>query len=180
MFCSVTLQSIVELARIKPARNDKGDGRMATRTQPVELVTMVMVTDPETQRVLVEDKVNVPWKAGHSFPGGHVEVGEPCATAAIREVFAEPGLRLSGVTFCGTCEWFDDDRQHRKLGLLYRASNFTGTLKASAEGQLSWLPITALTRENSAASLPEFLQVFTGTASTLVSDSWNGNLRIDD
>ncbi|WP_225350453.1 NUDIX hydrolase, partial [Levilactobacillus brevis] len=108
------------------------------------------------------------------------KLANPVQRPRFARIFEETGLRLSGVTFCGTCEWFDDDRQHRKLGLLYRSSNFTGTLKASAEGQLSWLPITALTRENSAASLPEFLQVFTGTASTLVSDSWNGNLRIDD
>lgn len=152
---------------------------MADRTQPVELVTMTMVTDPVTQRVLVEDKVNVPWKAGHSFPGGHVEVGESCAQAAIREVYEETGFQLKRVTFCGTCEWFDADRQCRKLGLLYRGEDFTGSLKASREGQVSWLPLSELTPEKSAASMAALLRVFRREVPAVVSDEWDGDLRDD-
>lgn len=149
------------------------------RTQPVELVTMIMVTDPATKRVLVEDKVNVPWKAGHSFPGGHVEIGESCAQAAIREVFEETGLRLKAVSFCGTCEWFDATRQKRKLGLLYRGDDFTGTLKASAEGQVSWLPLSEMTPEKSAESMAALLRVFNREVPAVVSDAWNGPLHDD-
>ncbi|NLR09147.1 MULTISPECIES: 8-oxo-dGTP diphosphatase [Lactobacillaceae] len=150
-----------------------------TRTQPVELVTMIMVTDPATGRVLVEDKVNVPWKAGHSFPGGHVEVGESCATAAIREVFEETGLTLATVDFCGTCEWFSADRQQRKLGLLYRGDQFTGTIKSSEEGPIYWLDPAELTVENSAESLLTLLEVFRRETAAVVSDGWNGPLRPD-
>ena len=150
-----------------------------TRTQSVELVTMIMVTDPATGRVLVEDKVNVPWKAGHSFPGGHVEVGESCATAAIREVFEETGLTLASVDFCGTCEWFTTDRQQRKLGLLYRSDQFTGTIKPSAEGPIYWLDPSELTVDNSAESLLTLLKVFRHETTAVVSDEWNGPLRPD-
>ncbi|NLR32469.1 8-oxo-dGTP diphosphatase [Levilactobacillus tujiorum] len=150
-----------------------------TRTQAVELVTMVMVTDPATGKVLVEDKVNVPWKAGHSFPGGHVEVGESCAAAAIREVFEEAGLALTSVDFCGTCEWFSADRQQRKLGLLYRGDQFTGTIKASAEGPIYWLDPTELTAENSAESLLTLLKVFRHEVAAVTSDDWNGQLQPD-
>lgn len=150
-----------------------------TRTQPVELVTMVMVTDPATGRVLVEDKVNVPWKAGHSFPGGHVEVGESCAAAAIREVFEETGLSLKEVTFCGTCEWFSADRSRRKLGLLYRGDRFTGEIRASDEGPIYWLDPATLTVENSAEGLMTLLKVFRHETAAVVSDAWNGPLRID-
>jgi len=150
-----------------------------TRTQPVELVTMIMVTDPTTGKVLVEDKVNVPWKAGHSFPGGHVEVGESCAAAAMREVFEETGLTLAAVDFCGTCEWFSADRQQRKLGLLYRGDRFTGKIKASDEGPIYWLEPTALTTENSAESLLTLLKVFRGETPAVTSDAWNGPLQVD-
>lgn len=150
-----------------------------TRTQAVELVTMVMVTDPTTGKVLVEDKVNVPWKAGHSFPGGHVEVGESCATAAIREVFEETGLTLTSVNFCGTCEWFSADRQQRKLGLLYRGDQFTGTIKASVEGPIYWLDPAELTAENSAESLLTLLKVFRHEVAAVTSDDWNGQLQPD-
>lgn len=149
------------------------------RTQPVELVTMVMVTDSQTGRVLVEDKINVPWKAGHSFPGGHVEVGESCAQAAIREVFEETGLRLSSVKFCGTCEWFDASRQKRKLGLLYQGDTFTGRLKASDEGWVGWLQLSEMTPEKSAESMAALLRVFTRQVPAVISDDWNGPLRDD-
>ncbi|MFC6261225.1 8-oxo-dGTP diphosphatase [Levilactobacillus fujinensis] len=150
-----------------------------SRTQSVELVTMIMVTDPQTHRVLVEDKVNVPWKAGHSFPGGHVEVGETCASAAIREVYEETGLHLKSVSFCGTCEWFDESRQQRKLGLLYRSSEFTGELKASDEGQVSWLPLSEMTAARSAASMPTLLRVFNREIAAVTSDEWDGDLHVD-
>lgn len=150
-----------------------------TRTQPVELVTMVMVTDPQTGNVLVEDKVNVPWKAGHSFPGGHVEVGESCAAAAIREVFEETGLSLTAVDFCGTCEWFSADRQQRKLGLLYRGHQFTGEIKASEEGPIYWFDPQKLTVENSAESLLTLLRVFHGEVPAVTSDDWDGKLHVD-
>lgn len=150
-----------------------------TRTQAVELVTMVMVTDSTTGKVLVEDKVNVPWKAGHSFPGGHVEVGESCAAAAIREVFEETGLTLTSVDFCGTCEWFSADRQQRKLGLLYRGDQFTETIKASAEGPIYWLDPAELTAANSAESLLTLLKVFRHEVAAVTSDDWNGRLQPD-
>ncbi len=149
------------------------------RTQPVELVTMVMVTDPQTGDVLVEDKVNVPWKTGHSFPGGHVEVGESCAAAAMREVFEETGLSLKTVDFCGTCEWFSADRQQRKLGLLYRGDQFTGEIKASEEGPIYWLAPQELTAENSAESLLTLLRVFQGEVPAVTSAEWNGELHVD-
>lgn len=152
---------------------------MVSRTQAVELVTMVLIQDPHTQRVLVEDKVNVPWKAGHSFPGGHVEIGESAQQAAVREVREETGLVLDNLAFCGTCEWFSADRQRRKLGLLYRSQAFHGSVKAGPEGQLSWLPLNELTVENSAASLMTLLRVFNHEVGAVVSDEWHGDLRVD-
>ncbi|GEO68215.1 8-oxo-dGTP diphosphatase [Levilactobacillus acidifarinae] len=150
-----------------------------SRTQPVELVTMVLVQDPQTKRVLVEDKVNVPWKAGHSFPGGHVEVGESGLSAAIREVREETGLVLATAEFCGTCEWFDVPGGRRKLGLLYRSDQFSGELHASAEGRVYWLPESELTVENSAESLLTLLRVFHHETAAVVSEQWDGELHVD-
>ena len=150
-----------------------------SRTQPVELVTMVLVRDPQTKQVLVEDKINVPWKAGHSFPGGHVEVGESGLSAAIREVREETGLVLTTAEFCGTCEWFDVAGGRRKLGLLYQSDQFTGELHASAEGRVYWLPENELTVENSAESLLTLLRVFHRETAAVVSEQWDGELHED-
>lgn len=150
------------------------------RTQPVELVTMILIQDPQTKQVLVEDKINVPWKAGHSFPGGHIEVGESGLTAIIREVREETGIEVHSADFCGTCEWFDRPGKRRKLGLLYRSSDFSGTPRDSNEGRVYWLPRTELTVANSAESLFELLKVFDGQAAAVLSDTWDGPLRVDD
>ncbi|WP_243676499.1 hypothetical protein [Secundilactobacillus collinoides] len=48
-----------------------------SRTEPVELVNMCMVINEAAQEVLVEDKTDVAWKFGHTFPGGHVEQESP-------------------------------------------------------------------------------------------------------
>lgn len=147
--------------------------------QAIELVTMTLVTDPQTHRVLVEDKLNVPWKAGHSFPGGHVEVGETGLSAAMREVREETGIQLHHAEFCGTCEWFDHPGHRRKLGLLYRSDDFSGTPRDSNEGHVYWLPRQELTVANSAESLFALLRVFDRQVPAVFSDQWDGPLHVD-
>lgn len=48
---------------------------MADRYTPIELTNMIMIENPETHEVLVEDRKNPKWP-GVTLPGGHVEVGD--------------------------------------------------------------------------------------------------------
>lgn len=149
------------------------------RTEPVELVNMCMVYDPETKQVLVEDKTDVDWKFGHTFPGGHVEPGEPVADAMIREVFEETGLRISQLEACGCVEWFDKQAGYRKIGYLYRTSHFKGEIKQSDEGRIFWLPLADLNAKNTAESFMEMLAIFTEpTTVSAVSSIMNGQLHL--
>ena len=43
-----------------------------TRTTPVELTNMIMIENPQTHEILVEDRQNPTWP-GVTFPGGHIE-----------------------------------------------------------------------------------------------------------
>lgn len=149
------------------------------RTESVELVNMCMIYDNQTDRVLVEDKTDVAWKFGHSFPGGHVEVGEPVADAMIREVHEETGLQIDALEACGCVEWFDDVQHYRKIGFLYRTSDFHGTLKQGSEGRIFWLPLAELNEGNTAESFMQMLAIFTQPKTVSASSKqMNGRLRL--
>ena len=60
---------------------------------------MCMIYD-DAGNVLVQDRLNPNWP-GITFPGGHVEVGEPFTDAVIREVREETGLTVSKLQMCG-------------------------------------------------------------------------------
>ncbi|MCH5461434.1 8-oxo-dGTP diphosphatase [Lactobacillus sp. LC28-10] len=149
------------------------------RTERVELVNMCMIYDRATKQVLVEDKTDVDWKFGHTFPGGHVEPGEPVADAMIREVFEETGLHITQLEACGCVEWFDQQAGYRKIGFLYRTSHFSGQLKQSSEGRIFWLPLADLSEKNTAESFMEMLAIFTEpTTVSAVSSVMNGQLHL--
>lgn len=151
------------------------------RTERVELVNMCMVYDERTGNVLVEDKTDVAWKFGHTFPGGHVEPGEPVADAMIREVLEETGLQISQLESCGLVEWFDESAKYRKIGFLYRTSHFSGTIKQGSEGRIIWMPLSELTTRNTAESFMEMLAIFTqSTAVSATSYTMNGPLNLAD
>ncbi len=150
-----------------------------SRSEHVELVNMCMIYNEETKEVLVEDKTDVAWKFGHTFPGGHVEKDEGLAEAMIREVYEETGLTVSQLESCGTVEWFSQDPHYRRLGFLYRTSHFTGELKQSDEGKIYWLPLTDLNEGNTAESFMKFLKIFTDPHTVdATSPVMNGSLTI--
>jgi len=108
-----------------------------------ELTTMVMVQDPDTKQVLVQNRV-LNWK-GLSFPGGHVDENESFYACAVREIKEETGLDISDLTPCGIIHWSNSDTQEKYLVFLYKTSTFSGELITEMEeGQHFWMDIPAL------------------------------------
>lgn len=150
-----------------------------SRSESIEMVNMCMIYNQETKEVLVEDKTDVAWKFGHTFPGGHVEKGESLYDAMVREVFEETGLAVKNLESCGTVEWFNEKPAYRRVGFLYRTSDFQGTLKQSDEGKNYWLPLKDLNEENTAESFMKFLKIFTDPRTVdATSPVMNGSLTI--
>jgi 8-oxo-dGTP diphosphatase len=138
-----------------------------------------MIYNRETDEVLVEDKTDVAWKFGHTFPGGHVEKGESLYDAMVREVREETGLQISHLESCGTVEWVNTNPAYRRIGFLYRTSQFSGQLKPSTEGKIYWLPLSDLTEANTAESFMKMLKIFTDRyAVDATSPIMNGSLTI--
>lgn len=102
------------------------------------LMNMVKISDKETDKVVVLDKVKKEGWEGLTFPGGKVEIGEFFAESVIREAKEETNLDIKNPKFVGIITWLTDDR--KDVGLLYETNDFEGNLvKDNREGKLSWI-----------------------------------------
>lgn len=77
------------------------------RTEVVTITNMCMIYSGE--KILVQDKIGDNNWSGITFPGGHVEKGEPFTDAVIREVKEETGLTVSNPRLCGVKDWVNDE-----------------------------------------------------------------------
>lgn len=127
------------------------------RTEKVIFTNMCMIYD-DAGKVLVQDRINPEW-AGITFPGGHVEAGESFTDAVIREVYEETGLTVSRLQMCGIKDWVQDDSV-RYVVLLYKTNVFHGTLCASEEGEVLWMPFSELPKARLTQGMETMLKVF--------------------
>ena len=88
--------------------------------------------------VLVEDRKDPSWP-GICFPGGHVEPNEAFTKSVIREVFEETGLTIHDPKLC-CVKQFPTKSGARYVVFFYKATDFTGELKSSDEGEVFWVP----------------------------------------
>ena len=128
------------------------------RMEEVELTNMCMVCDGKGN-VLVQNKKGDRTWHGWNFPGGHVEQGEFVTPSVIREIREETGLTIENPKLCG---FHKEQDGKRFIVFLYVASRFSGELRASAEGDVFWYPLSELKRSKELADgFSEMLPVFT-------------------
>ncbi|KAA8433983.1 NUDIX domain-containing protein [Weissella paramesenteroides] len=108
---------------------------MARYTE-IELTNMIMIENPVTQEILVENRQNPNW-AGVTFPGGHIEVGETVTQSVYREAYEETGLTIVEPQLKGIKEW-PLANEARYIVFLYKATSYTGEIHASREGDIFW------------------------------------------
>ena len=145
----------------------------------VELTNMVMVQDPVTKKVVVQERVKS-WK-GLSFPGGHVEAGESFVDSAIREVKEETGLSVRNLKSCGVIHWCHTETSVRYLVFLYRTQDYEGELlKATEEGRVFWMDISELQGKSYENDFHQYLPMFLEEGHNELFGPWNeqGNLPV--
>lgn len=127
------------------------------RTEVVTITNMCMIYSGE--KILVQDKIGDNNWSGITFPGGHVEKGEPFTNAVIREVKEETGLTISNPILCGVKDWVNDDGS-RYMVLLYKTDKFEGELSESEEGKVYWIDRKDMSEMEIAHDMDLLLNVF--------------------
>ena len=131
------------------------------RMEEVELTNMCMVCDGKGNVLVQNKKGDRAWH-GWNFPGGHVEQGEFVTPSVVREIREETGLTIENPKLCGIKEFQKEQDGKRFIVFVYVASRFFGELRASAEGDVFWYPLSELKRSKKLADgFSEMLPVFT-------------------
>jgi 8-oxo-dGTP diphosphatase len=125
-------------------------------SEQVILTNMCLIRNSENQ-VVVQDRRDIDWP-GVTFPGGKIEYAESFQKAVIREVFEETGLVISDPVLVGTKQ-FQTDKDERYIVLLYIATQFTGTLRSSEEGEVFWFDESELPNYKLAPDLMDMYKV---------------------
>lgn len=127
-----------------------------SRTENVTLTNMCMVKNKD--QVLVLDRNDPVWP-GLTFPGGHVEAHESFHDSVVREVKEETGLTISHPQLVGVKQFYDHNDE-RYLVFFYIAEQFSGTIKESDEGKLTWMSAKELKKQKLAYNFDHDLPVF--------------------
>ena len=110
-----------------------------SRATSTILTNLCLIEDSKTNKVVLQYRSpeKTHW-AGHAFPGGHIEEGESLAESVIREVYEETGLTIADPKLVAVKDWSLDDGG-RYIVFCYKATEFTGQLRSSEEGEVSWV-----------------------------------------
>ena len=110
-----------------------------SRTTPTILTNLCLIEDCTSNKVVLQyrspEKNN--W-SGYAFPGGHIEEGESLVESVIREIKEETGLTISNPQLAAVKNWQLEDGT-RYIVFCYKATEFTGQLRSSEEGEVSWV-----------------------------------------
>ena len=125
------------------------------RTERVELAVLCLIKDGS--RVLLQNRVKKDWQ-GYTLPGGHVEKNESFIDAVIREMQEETGLTIEKPKLVGIKQFPIDGGRY--IVLLFEATEFTGEVVSSEEGEMEWIERENLAKIPAVDDLPELLKVF--------------------
>lgn len=124
------------------------------KTENVELTVLCLLTQGD--RLLLQNRVKRDWQ-GYTLPGGHVETGESFVDAVVREMEEETGLHILDPRLAGVKQFPIENGRY--VVLLFHATHFTGELRSSEEGPMSWVPFSQLSALPTVDDFEALLQV---------------------
>ena len=111
-----------------------------SRATSTVLTNLCLVEDPTNGKVVLQYRSPERYKkwSGYAFPGGHIEEGESLVESVIREVYEETGLTIADPKLVAVKDW-EPEEGGRYIVFCYKATEFTGQLRSSEEGEVSWV-----------------------------------------
>ncbi len=125
----------------------------------IEITNMVMVQNPKTKEVLVQERVKY-W-CGITFPGGHIENGESLYDSAVREVKEETGLTVKNLKYCGCMHWHNTETNDKYFVHFYKTDDFEGELIGETdEGKVFFTSLESIENMNLSPNFDKYLPMF--------------------
>ena len=152
------------------------------RTETVELTVLCLIQDGE--KILLQNRVKEDWK-GYTLPGGHVEIGESFVDAVKREMKEETGLDILDPRLVGIKQFpmkNGNYEEGRYVVLLFKATEFTGEVVSSVEGQMEWIDYCHVSEIDTVDDFQDLLDVFNDSSLTefqylVEGDNWKVSKR---
>ncbi len=124
------------------------------KTENVELTVLCMIESGE--KILLQNRIKKDWR-GYALPGGHVEQGESFVDAVIREIREETGLTVVDPRLVGVKQFPIDNGRY--VVLLFKATEWTGNVISSEEGQMEWIEYSYLSKVKTVDDFDGLLKV---------------------
>ena len=152
------------------------------RSENVELTVLCLIQDGD--KILMQNRVKEDWK-GYTLPGGHVEIGESFVDAVKREMKEETGLEILDPRLVGIKQFPMKNGNYaegRYVVLLFKATEFTGNVVSSDEGQMEWIRYDKVSEIDTVDDFADLLEVFNDSNLTefqylVEGDNWNVIIR---
>ena len=111
-----------------------------SRATSTILTNLCLIEDTSTNKVVLQYRSPERYKkwSGYAFPGGHIEEGESLVESVIREAYEETGLTIANPKLVAVKDW-EPDEGGRYIVFCYKATEYTGQLRSSEEGEVSWV-----------------------------------------
>lgn len=147
------------------------------RTENVELTVLCLIADGE--KILLQNRTKEDWR-GYTFPGGRVEPGESFVDAVIREIKEETGLDIKNPRLAGVKQFPLQDGRY--IVFLFKATEYSGTLTSSEEGQMEWVECRRLPELRTVEDFDELMRVIDDPALTefqylVDGETWTVSLK---
>lgn len=125
-----------------------------SKTENVELTVLCLIEDGD--KILLQNRVKKDWR-GYALPGGHVEPGESFVDAVIREMKEETGLTILNPRLVGVKQFPLENGRY--VVLLFKATQWSGDLISSEEGQMEWIKYSDLSVVKTVDDFDDLLKV---------------------